>query len=65
VYCQNSFNEGHFMKECKLLMKFYWICKVNDHNTDQCPNKTMSGSCPLREMVLVHVVKTKIPIIQE
>ncbi len=23
VYCQNSFNEGHFMKECKLLMKFY------------------------------------------
>jgi len=23
VYCQNCFNEGHFTKECKLLMKFY------------------------------------------
>ncbi len=23
VYCQNCFNEVHFMKECKLLMKFY------------------------------------------
>ncbi len=22
VYCQNYFNEGHFTKECKLLMKF-------------------------------------------
>jgi hypothetical protein len=22
VYCQNCFNEGHFTKECKWLMKF-------------------------------------------
>jgi hypothetical protein len=32
VYCQNCFNEGHFTKEWKLLMKICRICKANDHN---------------------------------
>ncbi len=53
VYCQNDFNEGHFTKECKLLMKLYRIYKANDHNTNQCPSKVVSGSCPSRNIVLV------------
>ncbi len=65
MYCQNCFNEGHSMKECKLLMKLCWICKANDHNMDQCPSKTMSGNCPSKEIVPVHVIKAKIPIVQE
>jgi hypothetical protein len=56
VYCQNYCSEGHLTKECKLLNKFCWICKHNDHNIDQCPNKAMSRRCPSREIVLVHVV---------
>ncbi len=46
------FNDSHFTKECKLLMKFCWICKASDHNTNQCPSKAMSGSCPSKEIVL-------------
>jgi hypothetical protein len=65
VYCQNYFNDDHFTKECKLLMKFCWICKANDHNINQCPNKAMSGSCPEREIVPVHVVQEEILIVQE
>jgi hypothetical protein len=56
VYYQNCFNEGHFTKECKLLMKFYQIYKANDHNTHQCPSKAVSGSCPSTKIILVHVV---------
>ncbi len=65
VYCQNCFNEGHFTKECKLLMKFCQICKANDHNTNKCLSKAMSGSCPSREIIPMHVVQAKIPIVQE
>jgi hypothetical protein len=39
VYCQNCFNEGHFTKECKLLLKFCQMCKASDHNTNHCPSK--------------------------
>jgi hypothetical protein len=62
VYCQNCFNEGHSMKECKLLMKLcarlmiiIWINVL----------VTMSGSCPSKEIVPVHVIQAKIPIVQE
>ncbi len=65
VYCQNCFNEGHFTKECKLLMKFYQIYKASDHYTYQCPSKEMSGNCPSREIVEVNVIQAKIPIVQE
>jgi hypothetical protein len=65
VYCQNYFNEGHFIKEWKLLMKFCWICKASDHNTNQCPSKAMNGSCPLRKIVQMHVVQAEIPIVQK
>jgi hypothetical protein len=33
--------------------------------TDQCPNKAMARRCPLREIVLVHVVQVEAPIVQE
>ncbi len=59
------FIEGHFTKECKLLMKIYQICKASDHYMDQCPSKTMSGNCPSKKIVAVHVVQAKIPIVQE
>jgi ketol-acid reductoisomerase len=65
VYCQNCFNESHFTKECKLLMKLCRIYKANDHNMDQCPSKVVNGSCPSREIVLVHVIQVEIPIVQE
>ncbi len=44
MYCQICFYEGHFTKECKLLMKFYKIWKTSDHNTYQCPSKAMEYS---------------------
>jgi hypothetical protein len=53
------------MKECKLLTKFCRICKASDHNMNRCPSKAMSESCPLQEIVLMHVVQAKIPIVQE
>jgi hypothetical protein len=56
VYCQNCFNEGHFTQKCKLLVNFFWICKKKDHNTDQCPSKVMSGSCPSRKNIPIHVI---------
>ncbi len=65
VYCQNYFHEGHFMKECKLLMKKCQIYKANDHNMDQCPSKVVRGSCSSREIIPVHVIQTEIPIVQE
>jgi hypothetical protein len=65
MYCQNRFNKGHFTKECKLLIKFCRICKASDHNTNQCPSKVVSGSCPLREIILVHVVQTNVSKAQE
>jgi hypothetical protein len=65
VYCQNCFNENHFTKECKLLMKFCQIFKASDHNTNKRHSKAMSGSCPSREIIPVHVVQAKIPIVQE
>jgi len=43
VYCQIFFNEGHFTKECKLLMKFCQICKANDHNTNSVLVKQWVG----------------------
>jgi hypothetical protein len=61
VYCQNCFNEGHFTKECKLFMKFYKICRENDHNINEFPSKVVSGSCPSREIIPVHVIQTKMP----
>ncbi len=65
VCCQNCFNEGHFTKECKLLLKFCQMCKASDHNTNHCPIKIVSGSCPSREIIQVHVIQAKIPIVQE
>jgi hypothetical protein len=58
VYCQNCFHEGHFIKDCKLLMKLCQICKASDHNMDQCPSKAMNGSCSLKEIVPIHVIQT-------
>jgi hypothetical protein len=46
-------------------MKFCQICKSNDHNTDHCPSKVISGSCPSREIVPVHVVQVEVPVVQE
>jgi hypothetical protein len=46
-------------------MKICQICKANDHNMDKCLSKTVSGSCPSREIIPMHVVQTKIPIVQE
>jgi hypothetical protein len=57
VYCQNCFNEGHFKKECKLLMEFCRICKASDHNIDQCPNKVVNGSFPSKDIILVQIVQ--------
>jgi hypothetical protein len=59
VYCQNCYNEGLFTKDCNLLNKIFHICKNNNHNTDQCPNKVVVGRCPTREIVQVHVVHAK------
>jgi hypothetical protein len=58
-------NEGHLKEECKLLNKFCQICKQNDHNIDQCPNKAMSRRCPSKEIVPMHVVQAKTLIVQE
>jgi len=65
VYCQNCFYEGRFTKECKLLMKFYRICKANNHNIDQCPSKVVNGSCPLKKIIPIHVIQTKMLGAQE
>jgi hypothetical protein len=61
LYCQNCFNEGHFTKECKLLMKFYRICRASDHNTYRCPSKVVNGSFLSREIISIHVIQTKVP----
>jgi hypothetical protein len=63
--CQNCFNKGHFTKECKLLMKLCRICKASDHNTYQCHSKVVSGSCLLKEIILVHVIQIKLLGAQE
>jgi hypothetical protein len=63
VYCQICYNKGHFTKECKLLIKFCQICKSDNHNIDQCHKKSMSGRCPTREIVLVHVVQVEALVI--
>jgi hypothetical protein len=63
VYYPNCFNEGHFTKEYKLLMKFCQIYKAGDHNTNWCPSKVVSGSFPSKEIVPMHVVQTEIPIV--
>jgi len=65
VYCQNCYNEGHLTKLCKLLNKLYHICKQNNHNIDQCPNKAVTRRCPSKEIVLMHVVQVKTPTIQK
>jgi hypothetical protein len=65
MYCQNCFNKVHFTKECKLLMKFCRICKASDHNTNQCPSKVVSGSCPLKDIILIHVIQTELLRAQE
>ncbi len=57
VYCYNCYNEGHFTKECKLLIKFCQICKNDNHNNHQCHNKSTGGRCPTKEIVSVHVVQ--------
>jgi hypothetical protein len=46
-------------------MKFCQICKNDNHNIDQCPNKLVGGRCPTREIVPMHVVQTKGHVIQE
>jgi len=51
-------NEHH---EKKTKEKFYKIYKTSDHNIDQCPSKVMSGSCPLKEIIPIHVVQTEVP----
>jgi len=42
--------------EKKTKKKFYRICKTSAHNTYQCPSKAMSGSCPLKKIIPIHVV---------
>jgi len=46
-------------------MKLCRICKANDHNVDQCPSKVVSGNCPLKEIILVHVIQTEVLSAQE
>jgi hypothetical protein len=46
-------------------MKFYRICKANDHNIHQCQSKVVNGSCPSREIILVHVVQIEMLRAQE
>jgi len=65
VYCQNYYNEGHFTKECKILNKFFQICKSKEHNTYHYLSKTISERCPSKEIVLIHIVQVEVPIIQE
>ncbi len=65
MYCQNCYNEGPLTKECKLLNKFCQLCKQNDYNVDECPNKVMFGRCPLREIVPVHVVQVETLVMQK
>ncbi len=59
VYYQNCYNEGHLIKECKLLNKFCQIWKQYNHNIDQCLNKAMFRRFPLKEIVPVDVVQAK------
>jgi hypothetical protein len=67
VYCQNCYNESHYTKECKLLMKFCQTCKSNDNKIliKCCSSKAISGSCLSREIVPTHVVQIEVPVIQE
>ncbi len=65
VYYQNCYNKGHLTKECKLLKKICQICKQNDHNIYQCPNKAMVGRCPSKEIVPMHVVQVKALVVQQ
>jgi hypothetical protein len=39
--------------------------KQNDHNIDQCPSKAMSGRCPSREIVPIHVVQVETLVVQQ
>jgi hypothetical protein len=41
-------------------MQIYRICNASDHNIDQCPSKAMSGSCPSREIIPIHIVQTEV-----
>jgi hypothetical protein len=65
VYYQKIYNKGHLTKECKLLNKFCQICKHNDHNIDQCPNKAMARRCLLKEIVPMHAVQAKALVVQQ
>jgi hypothetical protein len=62
VYDNDEFDDfddedEHHEKKTKIF--FYKICKTSDHNTDQCPSKVMSRSCPLKEIIPIHVVQIK------
>jgi hypothetical protein len=46
-------------------MEFSKICKASDHNIDQCPSKIVSGSCPSRKIIRIHVVQTNVTKAQE
>jgi hypothetical protein len=65
VYRHNCYNEGQFTKECNLLNKFCQICKSNEHNTNHCPNKIVSGRCPSREIFPIYIMQVKVPVIQK
>jgi hypothetical protein len=53
VYCQICYNEGHFTKECKLLIKFCQICKgIN--------NKIMKYLITKRDMEISHIIQGQI-----
>ncbi len=47
------------------MIKFCQICKNDNHNIDQCPSELVGGRCPTKEIVRVHVVQAKAPIIQK
>jgi hypothetical protein len=64
VYYHNCYNEGHFTKECKLLIKFCQICKSDNYNANQCPNKSAVGRCPTRKIMPMNVAQVETPIIQ-
>jgi hypothetical protein len=52
-------------KNVNSYISFVKYVKSNEHNTNHCPSKTISGRCLLREIVIIHVLQAEVPVIQE
>jgi hypothetical protein len=52
----DDFDDEDEHHEKKTKKKFCRICKTSPHNTYQCPSKAMSGSCPLKKIIPIHVI---------